>query len=97
MLDLADSRSEIAASRATAWDRIATREHQVLRVYISKRDYTDILLVCKLNAKYNNGNDLSEEFAARVAFEVLEDGQVKAILYQVWAVRVLSNVACGPN
>jgi hypothetical protein len=63
-------------------------------VYTSKRDYTDILLVGRLDAKYKNGNDLSTEFVARVAFEVQGGGQVKASLYQVWVVSLFSTAAC---
>lgn len=95
--DLPDSRSEIIASRSTAWNHVATRKHQVLRVYIAKRDYTDILLVGKVEVKYKNGNDLSTEFIARAAFEVVGDGRVKANLYQGWAVSVLSAVTYEPS
>ena len=73
-------------SRKKAWDHVATRKHEILRVYTEKRDYTDIMLIGKLDAKYKNGNNLSSEFAARATFEVQGDGKVKANSYQVWVV-----------
>ena len=38
-----DLHSEIIASRSTAWDHVQSRKHEILRVYVSKRDYTDLL------------------------------------------------------
>ena len=62
-------------------------------MYVSKRDYTDILLVGRLEAKYKNGNDLSTEFIARVGFVVQDAGRVAANLYQVWVVSPCSTIA----
>ena len=44
----ADPPLDILASRSMAWDYVANRKHEILRVYTSKRDYTDILLIASL-------------------------------------------------
>ena len=48
------------------------------------------LLVGRLDVKYKDGDDLSTEFIARAGFVVQDAGQVRANLYQVWAVSLCS-------
>lgn len=64
-----------------------SRKHEVLRVYSIKSDFSDLLFVGKLSAKFKNGKEASDEFIVRLVFH--GDTSVKPIgkLYQIWAVR----------
>jgi hypothetical protein len=68
-----------------------TRKHEVLRVYSNKADFSDLLFIGKLTAKFKNGKEASDEFIVRLVFE--DDPSVKppiGKLYQIWAVRKFS-------
>jgi len=82
----ATGRAEIIQAREKSWAHMETRKHEVLRVYSNKADFSDILFIGKLTAKFKNGNEASDEFVVRLVFE--NDPNVKppiGKLYQIWA------------
>jgi hypothetical protein len=62
------------------------RRHQLLRVFTSKQDFSDLLLVCKLTAKLKNGNEVSGEFISHLVFEGDTNVHPKGSLYTIWNV-----------
>lgn len=62
------------------------RKHEVLRVYSSKPDFSDILIVAKLYAKFKNGKEATDEFIANIIFKGDTSKDPKGSLYTIWAV-----------
>lgn len=62
------------------------RRHELLRVFTSKQDFSDLLLVCKLTAKLKNGNEVSGEFISRLVFHGNTHVDPKGSLYTIWNV-----------
>jgi hypothetical protein len=76
---------EIIAAREKSWGHMDDRKHEVLRVYTSKPDFSDILIVGKLYAKFKNGNEATDEFIANITFEGDTGTDPKGSLYRIWA------------
>lgn len=76
--------------REHAWTAIATRHHDVHRVYTAKDDFSDIFFLGTLTAKFRNGCTVAQEFVSRTVFDPdsLKAGKAKAKYYQVWNVSV---------
>lgn len=78
---------EIIASRAQAWAHIASRKHNIIRVFagdISNPSH-DIMLQATLELGLKNGKTIELEFAARA--EVVEwEGATKLQSFVVWTV-----------
>ena len=71
-----------------------SRKHEVLRVYSSKNDFSDLLLIGKLSAKFKNGREVTDEFIVRLVFRGDTTVNPKGSLYQIWAVSRPHHV-CG--
>jgi len=69
-----------------------SRKHSVLRVYTSNPDFSDLLLIGSLSAKFKNGKEATDEFVARLVFKGDTSIDPKGSLYQIWAVRFLSEI-----
>lgn len=62
------------------------RRHELVRVFTSKKDFSDLLLICKLTAKLKNGNDVTGEFVSHLVFEGDTNVDPKGKLYTIWNV-----------
>lgn len=63
-----------------------SRKHTLLRVYTSKNDFSDLLLLATMDVKFKNGNEVTGEFTVRVTFEGDTSVDPKGTLYQIYAV-----------
>lgn len=78
---------EIRASRDHAWKAIATRRHQVLRVYVADSDASDLLFIASVTMGLRNGKRVEGEFAGRLVISGTGGPNPRLSLYQVWGVR----------
>lgn len=65
---------------------MVSRSHEVLRVYTMNQDFSDILLIGRVTAKFKNGKEVEHEFTARIVFEGDTRVDPKGTLYQIWVV-----------
>lgn len=79
--------TEIRVSRDHAWKAIATRRHQVLRVYVADCDVSDLLFIANVTMGLRNGKQVEGEFAGRMMIADARGLNPKISLYQVWGVR----------
>lgn len=79
--------TEIRASRDHAWKAIATRRHQVLRVYVADSDSSDLMFIASVTMSLRNGKQVEGEFAGRVVIADTRGPNPRLSLYQVWGVR----------
>jgi hypothetical protein len=77
--------TEIIAARANSWNHMESRQHSVLRVYSSKVDGSDLLIIGNLKAKFKNGKEAEDQFIIRLTFEGDTSVAPKGSLYQIWA------------
>ncbi|KAH8761734.1 hypothetical protein BGZ57DRAFT_858122 [Hyaloscypha finlandica] len=77
--------SEIIQARENSWAHMDSRKHEVLRVYSSNNDFSDLLLIGKLSAKFKNGREVTDEFIVRLVFRGDTTVNPKGSLYQIWA------------
>jgi len=77
--------AEIVQAREKSWDIMESRKHSILRVYTSTADFSDLLLVGSLTAKFKNGKEATDEFIVRLVFKGDTSTDPKASLYQIWA------------
>lgn len=75
----------ISKSRERVWDVIASRQHEVIKVYSSDAEGRDLLVIGKLTAGLSSGKKAEVEFAGRIVMEETVDG-LRISLYQVWSV-----------
>ncbi|PVH76695.1 hypothetical protein DL98DRAFT_574246 [Cadophora sp. DSE1049] len=75
----------IVKARENSWTHMDSRKHEVLRVYTSKNDFSDLLLIGKLSAKFKNGKEVTDEFIVRLVFQGDTELNPKGSLYQIWA------------
>ena len=80
------STSAIYESRLKAWDTVEKRKHTIFKVYTNKKDFSDVLLLGKLDSTMKNGRSFEMEFAAQILFEGSNSDNPKATDYTVWAV-----------
>lgn len=80
---------ELKASRATAWTHIASRKHDIQKVFAGSVDSvgSDIMMLGRLDLGLRNGNSLSMDFISRFVLEDTFSVKPKIALCQVWAVR----------
>ena len=69
------------------------RKHEILSVYSVKTDFSDILLLCRLTAKFKNGKEASDDFVVRVVFIGNTSLEPKGSLYKIYAVSSLKRRA----
>ncbi|KAH6955738.1 hypothetical protein BKA56DRAFT_603571 [Ilyonectria sp. MPI-CAGE-AT-0026] len=79
---------ELRKSRVNVWKAIATRRHEVRRVYAFSDKGDDILLVGHVIMGLRNQQEVGGEFAARMTFDLSDPSKPKLKLYQVWGVRL---------
>jgi hypothetical protein len=77
---------EIIAARIKSWAVMEERRHELLRVFTSKKDFSDLLLICKLKATLKNGNEVSGEFISHLVFKGDTSVDPKGSLYTIWNV-----------
>lgn len=82
----------ILESRSKAWDNVDKRKHEVLRVYTAAKNFSDIVVIGRLDSMLKNGREVGFEFVARVVFDRETNDDPKASLYQVWAVSPMQSV-----
>jgi len=75
----------IINARENSWAYMDSRKHEVLHVYSSKNDFSDLLLLCKLSAKFKNGKEVTDEFVVRIILQGNTSVNPKGSLYQIWA------------
>ena len=56
-------------------------------MFTSRKDFSDLLLICKLNATLKNGNDVSGEFIVHLVFKGDTSVDPKGSLYILWSVK----------
>jgi hypothetical protein len=76
----------IYESRLKAWDTVRSRKHTVFKVYTIKKDFSDILVLGKLDSIMKNGKSFEMEFAAQVIFANPESKTPVTTSYKIWAV-----------
>lgn len=81
---------EIIQAREKSWATMESRKHELLRVYTSNSDFSDLLLIGKLSANFKNGKEATDEFIVRLVLEGETTHNPKGSLYQVWGVGLLS-------
>lgn len=79
--------AEIRAPRDHAWKAIATRRHQVLRVYVADSDASDLLFIASVIMALRNGKRVEGEFAGRLVISGTRGLNPRLSLYQVWGVQ----------
>lgn len=87
---LTDSSAELIAiyeARLKAWDTVKTRKHTLFKVYTIKKDFSDILILGKLDSTMKNERSFEMEFVAQVLFAHPQSEKPVALNYKVWAVR----------
>lgn len=85
-LKLITVRLAIVKARENSWAYMDSRKHEVLRVYSSKNDFSDLLIIGKLSAKFKNGKEVTDDFIVRLVFQGDTAISPKGSLYQIWAV-----------
>ncbi|KAH6718655.1 hypothetical protein BKA61DRAFT_668996 [Leptodontidium sp. MPI-SDFR-AT-0119] len=75
----------IVKARQNSWAHMDSRKHEVLRVYSSKNDFSDLLLIGRLSAKFKNGKEVTDDFIVRLVFQGDTGLNPKGSLYQIWA------------
>ncbi|KAH7161087.1 hypothetical protein EDB81DRAFT_333875 [Dactylonectria macrodidyma] len=75
---------EIRNSRANAWNLISMRKHEVLKVYVSDRNASDLLFTARVAMGLRNGKQVEGEFTGRLVISDPQTGSPKLCLYQVW-------------
>lgn len=63
-----------------------SRKHILYKVYNIKKDFSDIVVVGKLESTLKNGNSFEMHFAAQIIFSTSFGTERKATSYYVWAV-----------
>ena len=76
----------IYESRLKAWDAVMSRKHTVFKVYIIKKDFSDILILGKLDSTMKNEKSFEMEFAAQVLFANPKSKNPVTTSYKIWAV-----------
>ncbi|KAL6362134.1 hypothetical protein LRP88_04209 [Fusarium phalaenopsidis] len=76
---------EIRLSRKRAWDKIASRTHRVLKVYVCGPDADDLLFTGRAEMEFKNGQRVASEYAGRVHVTGSQGDSPRISLYQVWA------------
>jgi len=76
---------EIIKARTNSWSLMESRNHEILSVYSVKTDFSDILLLCRLTAKFKNGKEASDDFVVRVVFIGDTSLEPKGSLYKIYA------------
>jgi len=71
--------------RDSAWVTVDSRRHEVLKVYASDEEGSDLLLIGQAATGFKNGKKVTMEFAARIIVEGSSTEKPKIKLYQVWA------------
>lgn len=66
-----------------------SRKHEILSVYSVKTNFSDLLLLCRLTAKFKNGKEASDDFVVRVVFKGDTNLEPKSSLYKIYAVSFL--------
>lgn len=79
--------TEIRVSRDHAWKAIATRRHQVLKVYFADSDGSDLLFIASVIMSLRNGKQVEGEFTGRLVIADTKGPNPRLSLYQVWGVR----------
>lgn len=79
-------RLAIVKARQNSWAHMDSRKHEVLRVYSSKNDFSDLLLIGRLSARFKNGKEVTDDFIVRLVFQGDTGLDPKGSLYQIWAV-----------
>ncbi|RSM06687.1 hypothetical protein CEP52_005564 [Fusarium oligoseptatum] len=76
---------EIRLSRRNAWDKITSRKHRVLKVYICGPDADDLLFTGHAEMEFKNGQRVASEYAGRIRVTRSQGENPKISHYQVWA------------
>ena len=76
----------IYESRLKAWDTVMSRKHTVFKVYTIKKDFSDIVILGKLDSTMKNEKSFEMEFAAQVVFANPESKSPVTTSYKIWAV-----------
>ncbi|KAH7013821.1 hypothetical protein EDB80DRAFT_381839 [Ilyonectria destructans] len=75
---------EIRNSRANAWKVISMRKHEVLKVYLSDNNASDLLFTARVAMGLTNGRNVEGEFTGRLVIADPQTASPKLLLYQVW-------------
>jgi hypothetical protein len=65
---------------------VVSRRHILNKVYNIKKDFSDIVVLGKLESTLKNGNSFEMHFAAQIIFSTPFGAELKAASYYVWAV-----------
>ncbi|RSL49528.1 hypothetical protein CEP54_012379 [Fusarium duplospermum] len=76
------SEVEIRLSRRNSWDRITSRKHRVLKVYICGPDANDILFTGHAEMEFKNGQRIGSDYAGRIRVTHYQDDNPRISLYQ---------------
>ncbi|KAH8886620.1 hypothetical protein GQ53DRAFT_769189 [Thozetella sp. PMI_491] len=76
--------SALRQSRIHAWTAIATRRHEVLRVYAADEAASDLLFIGNVAMGLRNGKSVKGEFVGRITILNPESEHPLIQLYQVW-------------
>lgn len=73
--------------RDNAWDKIASRQHVILKVYSSQPDTSEDLLLLGYNTmQLRNGKTVVLDFVARIVLEEPSSGEIRIKSCESWAV-----------
>lgn len=79
-------------SRLKAWDTVRFRKHTVFKIYTTKKDFSDILILGKLDGTIKKEKWFEIEFVAHIVFANPESIILVTTSYKIWAVRMVKSL-----
>lgn len=77
---------EIRTSRKDAWTMIASRSHEILKVYTDSYETSDLLMIGQLTVRLKSEEQKRGQFIARISLTDSQTAEPRIKLYKVWMV-----------